>query len=227
MFPLAHEAKERRFPGATLALLAINTGVLAYALTLSSLDIDAFVQRYGFVPREFLRSLADSHGTGRSVWLTPFTSLFLHAGIAHLIGNLLFLGFFGPVLESAVGWGRFVAAYIVCGLAGSALHLLQAPDAFVATLGASGAVSGVLGAYVVCFGRPGLRSWLSFELFSFRVRVPAPILLGVWLGGQFLGFALGGAAGGVAWWAHLGGFLTGAGLGLLRRKNRGVSEVPP
>ncbi len=141
--------------------------------------------------------------------LTLFTSMFLHGGWLHLIGNMLFLWVFGDNVEDAMGHLRFLFFYVICGVAADLAHVAASLDSTVPTIGASGAVSGVLGAYLVL--HPKVRVLTLF--FRFIMRLPAFVVLGSWIGLQLLNAwmeAGGAAGGGIAWWAHIGGFFIGA-----------------
>jgi membrane associated rhomboid family serine protease len=212
VIPVRDDVPIRRLPWAVAALVAANLGVFLYELWLAAgpggdaRAID-FVSTWGLVPRELLRA-AGATGTGTTVFVTPLTAMFLHADPLHLAGNMLFLSVFGSRIEDLLGHGRFLLFYAVCGLAAAAAHVASDPSSFAATLGASGAVSGVLGAYAVSYPTGRLR------LLWPRIRVPAIFFLGVWIALQ-LASGLGArsdATAPVAWWAHLGGFAAGAAL---------------
>jgi membrane associated rhomboid family serine protease len=143
-------------------------------------------------------------------WATLFTSMFLHGGFMHLAGNMLYLWIFGDNVEVALGWKRFITFYLVCGLAAAGAQTLVNPQSDIPMIGASGAISGVLGAYLMLFPRATVRVLMfPFGIFG----VPALIVLGVWFGMQLLnGFGSSGAGGGVAFWAHVGGFVAGMAL---------------
>lgn len=137
-------------------------------------------------------------------WTTLLTSMFLHGGFLHLFGNMLFLAIFGDNIEDAMGHLRFLLFYLLCGVAAALVHVAVAPTAAQPMIGASGAVSGVLGAYLVLYPK----AWVTILLVWLPLVIPAWILLGLWFGFQLLS-AFGGE-GGIAWWAHVGGFLAGA-----------------
>jgi len=139
-------------------------------------------------------------------WMTLFTSMFLHGGLMHLLSNMLFLGIFGDNIEDAMGHRRFLVFYLICGVAAAMAHVLIAPDSRTPMIGASGAISGVLGAYLILHPK----AWVTFLVGIFPLVLPAWILLGLWFLIQ-LTSAFGGG-GGVAWWAHVGGFVAGAAL---------------
>jgi membrane associated rhomboid family serine protease len=132
--------------------------------------------------------------------------MFLHGGFGHLIGNMLFLGIFGDNIEDAMGHKRFVAFYLLCGIAAALTHVFIATDITKPMIGASGAVSGVLGAYLLLHPK----AWVTFLIGIFPLTLPAWLLLGGWFGLQF--FSALGESGGVAWWAHVGGFVAGMAL---------------
>jgi len=136
-------------------------------------------------------------------WMTILTSMFMHGGFGHLLSNMLFLGIFGDNVEDAMGHGRFIVFYLVCGAVAAMTHVFIATTATTPMIGASGAVSGVLGAYLLLHPK----AWVTFLVFIIPFTLPAWVLLGGWFVIQFLS-ALGGG-GGVAWWAHVGGFVAG------------------
>ena len=207
-------APRRRTPVAVGALVAVNVIVFLYEMILSGgsaadgAAVGEFVATWGLVPREFLREIADPGATRQVVWFTPISSMFIHGGLIHLASNLLYLWVFGAELEDWLGDRRFLAFYLACGLAASGLQIASNPDSYVATIGASGAVSGLLGAYVVSYPHRRLRlRWPP-------VRVPAIFFLLAWIVIQVLsGIDYQSAEeGGAAWWAHTGGFLAGIAL---------------
>jgi membrane associated rhomboid family serine protease len=150
--------------------------------------------------------------------VTPLTSMFLHGDILHLAGNMLYLWIFGNNVEDAMGSLKFLAFYLICGVAAAMVHTFQQPDSIAPMVGASGAISGVLGAYLILF--PWARVFVWFGLI-FVFWVPAVVVLGLWFGLQALSLLAdpSGAASGVAWWAHVGGFAVGLALTpMLKRK---------
>jgi membrane associated rhomboid family serine protease len=202
-------------PLAVAAIALLDIALFVWMASMAPHDATAFVDRHGLVPREFLRALANpAAGSAYAFWM-PLTSMFLHADPLHLAGNLVFLWIFGGGLEQRLGHARFLLFFLACGLAAAAFHVASAPDSFLATLGASGAVSGLLGAYVV--GGPLRRIRLVWP----RIDVSAPAFLLLWLALQ-IAAGLASWAGGesVAGWAHVGGFAAGALLA------RGLSAPP-
>ena len=160
--------------------------------------------RYGLIPATITGEAALSPEVAAiPPWATLITSMFLHGGVMHLVMNMLFLGIFGDNVEDAMGHRRFVLFYVVCGAAAALTHVVIAPGMTTPMIGASGAISGILGAYLILHPK----AWVTFLVFVFPFTLPAWILLGGWFVIQFLS-ALGGG-GGVAWWAHVGGFVAG------------------
>ena len=192
-------------PVAVAAIAFLDVALFAWMASLAPHDATAIVDRHGLVPRELLRAIAQTAPGSGAAWWMPFTSMFLHADPLHLAGNLLFLWIFGGELEQRLGHARFLLFFLTCGLAAATLHVASAPDSYLATLGASGAVSGLLGAYVA--GGPMRRIRLVWP----RADVSAPAFLLLWLALQ-VATGLSSRAGGqdVAGWAHVGGFAAGA-----------------
>lgn len=207
MIPVRDDVPARSVPWVVVGLLLLNTAVFLYTLALPSDVAGAFLDRWGLVPREFLRGVALPAATQQVGWLTPLTSMFLHGGLLHLTGNLLYLWIFGVAVEGLLGHMRFVLFYLACGLAAAAVHIASDPTSYLPTLGASGAISGLLGAYAVAYPNARLR------LLWPRVRVPAVLFLLCWIALQVASGVQNHQSGGraaVAWWAHVGGFVAGA-----------------
>jgi membrane associated rhomboid family serine protease len=185
----------------TASLIAANLAVFFYQLSLPSYQLNRFVEQWGLVPdRLHLESL--------------ITSMFLHGGWMHILGNMLFLWVFGRNVEDLIGPGRFLAFYLLCGLAAALIQVVTNIYSPVPTIGASGAIAGVMGAYLVKFPRARIITLLPIFFFFTTVEIPAALLLLFWFGMQFLS-GIGSLAqtdytgGGVAWFAHVGGFVTG------------------
>ena len=149
---------------------------------------------------------------GSQTWFTPFTSMFLHGGWFHLIGNMWFLWVFGNNIEDSMGHIRFVVFYLLCGLAAAALQVAVSPSSAIPMLGASGAIGGVMGAYVVLYPKVRVHMLVFLGFFVTTIAVPAYLMLGYWFLIQLLGGipSLAREGGGVAFWAHVGGFVAGA-----------------
>jgi membrane associated rhomboid family serine protease len=202
--PLELNAPQTLLPPVVVALVAIN--VVVFAVTAWH-GLDGNIARFGLVPRE-VRGLRDLH--------TMFTSMFMHGGFFHLFGNMYFLYVLGDNVEGRLGWHRFLVFYLVCGLFAGALHVAGHPNSQIPAVGASGAISGILGAYLVFFphNRLLLRylwRW-GFWVHPVRWEVPAWAYLGFWILMQVLFATLN--VPGVAWYAHVGGFISGVGVAL-------------
>jgi len=207
MFPLFDANPHRRTPKVVVVLIALNLAVFVVELLQASPRmLEVFVTTWGFVPAELWRP-----GDGR-VWLTPITAMFLHGGWLHLLGNCWFLWVFGKSVEGRIGLIGFALFYVTCGLGAAALQVAVDPTSVVPMIGASGAISGVLGAYARYFPRIPIFTVVPLW-FAPILPIPAFVFVFVWFGLQFWNgvdavFSTT-MAGGVAWWAHIGGFLTG------------------
>jgi membrane associated rhomboid family serine protease len=173
----------------------------------------AAVMKYGAVPEAVARLTAP---------LTLLTSMFLHANFFHLAGNMLYLWIFGNNIEDVLGPFRFIAFYLLCGLAASLAQIVSRPGSQVPMVGASGAIAGILGAYLILFPGARIRTFLFLVVFVRIVSIPAIVVLGLWLVLQILNIGMGG---GVAWFAHVGGFL--AGMALIRPFFPRPRRTPP
>lgn len=204
MIPLRDNAPIRGLPVMTWGLIALNGLVFLYELTLSDPALEQFFMQYALVPGRLAQ--------GENI-LTPLTCMFLHGGWLHIIGNMWSLYLFGDNVEDRLGSGRFLIFYLFTGLAANLTHFVTQPGSMVPTLGASGAIAGVMGAYVVLFPRARVLTLVPIFIFIYIVEVPAVVFLGLWFFIQLLsGLATVGekvAFEGVAWWAHIGGFATG------------------
>jgi len=202
----------RSLPVVTLVLIAVNIAVFVHQLSLPPKAGEVFLQAYALIPSKISLALAGRHYTLQQAFLPLFTCMFLHGGFLHILGNMWFLWIFGANVEDRMGPVPYLFFYLVCGIGSSASQLLFSWGSHIPSLGASGAISGVLGAYVLFF--PGSRILTLIPLFIifFTVRIPAVIFIGLWFIAQFLsGIGSLGAVntGGIAWWAHIGGFLIG------------------
>lgn len=207
MIPLKDDNPTRTFPIINYALIAANIAVFIYQATLPPRAYKAFLMANAMVPMRIPEFLAGHLGF-KMAFYPMFTSMFLHGGLMHLLGNMLFLYIFGDNVEDYFGHAVYLVFYLVCGFGSALIHSLFNLSSALPALGASGAISGVMGAYAVLF--PRARVLMLF--FIFLIPVPAFFVLGYWFVLQFLsGVGEFGAAasGGVAWWAHIGGFLMG------------------
>jgi membrane associated rhomboid family serine protease len=223
MFPIRDDNPTLRTPVVTVGLIALNAAVWVLIQGMGTNPaLPRSVCELGLIPGEFLHRLPPGTevslgpftrcilGAG-PVWLTPLSSMFLHGGWFHLIGNMWFLWVFGNNVEDSMGRFRYAAFYVLCGLAAAATQTFLSPDSPVPMVGASGAISGVMGAYVILYPRVQVHMLVFIVIFVTRIVVPAYLMLGYWFLLQLLGgtTSLGGQ-GGVAFWAHVGGFVGGA-----------------
>jgi len=223
MFPLRDDNPTTITPLVTWALIAINVLVFFYQLSLGPRASELFAYKYGAIPAVVVgtRNLPDNLAV-----IPPagslLTSMFLHGGWMHLIGNMWFLWVFGNNIEEAMGSLRFALFYLICGLLASATHILSNTGSTLPSVGASGAIAGVLGAYAMLY--PRARVWtLIFLVFFVRLMyIPAGLVLGFWFVLQILNGSAAGSqsGGGVAFWAHVGGFIAGILLvGIFKKRN--------
>jgi len=233
MFPLRDDNPTLRTPLATMAIIAIT--MLAWFL-LQGLGTEpaltSSVCTFGLIPGELLGTV--SPGTrvqvGQDAYcaiapsdltcLTPLTSMFMHGGWFHIVGNLWFLWVFGNNVEDVMGRARFVVFYLLCGLAAAAAQTFSNPSSAIPMVGASGAIGGVMGAYAVLYPRAHVHTLIILGFYMRTVAVPASFMLGYWFLLQILGGLpkLGSEGGGVAFWAHVGGFVAGVVLVYVFRK---------
>lgn len=205
MLPLADNNPTHTLPVLTYLLLAMNLAMFA-GQVLGPYGFEWSVQAMGFVPARLLGEATAVPGA-RAAWETLFTSMFLHGGVMHLAGNMLYLWVFGDNIENDLGRGRFVVLYLLAGLAAALSQMAIDPTSTIPMVGASGAISGVLGTYIVLHPRQSITVLVPNLGVT---RMPALIVLGMWFGYQLLYGLLGGSeGGGVAFWAHIGGFVAG------------------
>lgn len=235
MFPIGDDNSDRRIqPVVNYAFIGIN--ILVFLLLQQLGGNDAFTYAFSLVPREIttgidltgVQILRDSLGstaeiqhyaTPLPVYFNVLSSMFMHGDIMHIAGNMLFLFIFGDNIENRIGHIRYVFFYIICGLAAAGGQIIMGPDSIIPMLGASGAISGVLGGYVMLFPQRSVRA----IIFHFATTVPAFVAIGIWIAYQLvLGYLTPSGGGGVAYAAHIGGFV--AGLALIRPFTIGRSD---
>ena len=224
MIPLRDINPTRSAPVVTYALIAINVAVFLYQAALDPVAGQQLVMRFGMVPHDLTEAAHLPSVT------TPFTSMFLHGGWLHLIFNMWFLHIFGDNVEDALGRFRFVFFYVTTGLAAALAQTLADPSSTVPMVGASGAISGVLGAYIRMYPGARIVALIPFFIIMLVRELPAGFFIVFWFVGQLVSAgSLGPASagtGGVAFFAHIGGFIAGIVLlGLFRPGRRGVREV--
>ena len=209
MIPLRDDVPSVRIPWVTWSLIAANVLAFLYELSLGP-SLDRFLLAFGVVPARFLYFFDYPDITLAALVVPMFSSLFLHGGWMHLIGNMWFLFIFGDNVEDRLGHGLYSLFYLGCGLAASGVHILFNLESQLPTIGASGAISGGLAAYVLFHPHGRILTLLPIFIFFQLVEIPALVWVGLWFVMQIAGGLLSGsAAGGVAWGAHVGGFLFG------------------
>lgn len=204
MIPLRDTIRSRHFPIMTWLLVAVNALVFFFELSLSANTLDRVVGVFAMVPARFLQ--------GQPIFFVSlFTSLFMHAGWFHFLSNMWILFIFADNVEDRMGAIPFLIFYLLSGLAAGILQTFIFSSSRIPVLGASGAIAGVLGAYMLLFPRSRVLTLIPVFIFPWFVEIPALFYLGIWFVTQlFSGFStLGANLGGVAWWAHIGGFLFG------------------
>jgi rhomboid family protein len=239
MIPLKDDVPSRGVPVVTIALIALNVVAFLYQLSLEmngvpathrgGLDAaEAFVYEFGVIPCRLTSScpslsLPPFVDDFPNPIVTIFTAMFLHGGFLHIAGNMLYLWIFGDNVEDTLGHGRFLVFYLACGVAAAVIQTMMSPTSRIPMIGASGAISGVLGAYILLFPYATILTLITFGFFIRFVRLPAMIVLGLWILMQVAYAYLGldrGESGGVAFFAHIGGFLAGIMLLFVFRPRR-------
>lgn len=234
MVPLNDDNPTKITPYVTYGLIALNIVIFLHEISLTSSELAKFVRTYAIVPRELTASFV-SGDTNQILpqFLTLITSQFLHGGFLHLAGNMLFLWIFGNNIEEQLGRFKYLFFYLTCGILAGLAQWFFSPQSNIPALGASGAIAGVLGAYIIRFPRARVLTIIPLGFIFYPVRIPAIFFLGFWFVQQALyGIAslnvrsnIGMEGGGVAYWAHAGGFIFGVilapllGLFSSQRKN--------
>jgi membrane associated rhomboid family serine protease len=225
MIPLRDNAAPRRLTLVNTALIAANIAVFAYELTIGQ-RVTEFVARFAMVPAAVAHALSSAHRSVEALapLMTTVTSMFIHGGFWHIAGNMLYLFIFGAAIEYRMGALRYLIFYLAAGIAAALATVWIAPASIVPVIGASGAIAGVLGAYFILYPRGRILTILPIFIFIQFIEIPAVIYLLFWFAVQlYAGLAEGGSAGmtgGVAWWAHVGGFMFGIALGPMLAVNR-------
>jgi membrane associated rhomboid family serine protease len=205
MIPLYDTIRPRRFPFINWLLILANAAVFWYELQLGENELQNFIFTWGLIPAELLSNL-------QKEWLTVFTAMFLHGGWFHIISNMWVLYIFGDNIEDRVGSARYLLFYLLSGIAAASLQVFILPSSSVPMIGASGAIAGVLGAYLISFPGSRIASLVPILFIFTIIEIPAILFLIFWFGTQLYSglFAMQGSTGsGIAWWAHIGGFLFG------------------
>ncbi len=226
MIPLRDTIPVRRTPIVNYALIGLNVAVFAFQLSLGDAGDLAFAEQYGVIPRRFFAWLL-GEGPHAADALIPFVSyMFLHGGFLHILLNVMFLWIFGDNIEDAFGRLKYLAFYLLCGVGSALVHAVLGWRSELPTIGASGAIAGVMGAYMILYPQARVVTLVPILIWARVMEIPAYVLMGLWLLQQFLG-AGGAMDSGVAWWAHIGGFFVGILLLSAMRRWDKVGKKPP
>ncbi len=220
MLPLRDDNPRLTTPFFTVLLILSNVGVFLYQLSLSPPAEQQFVYSFAMIPARIPLAFTSPSITLGQAFVPLVTSIFLHGSWLHLLGNMWFLWVFGDNIEDSFGHFNYLLFYLVCGVGASLVHTVANLYSREPAVGASGAISGVMGAYIVLFPRARVITWVPP---FFILPLPSVVVLAIWFAEQFLSgiSTLGGhGAGGVAWWAHIGGFIIGALLAWGSRRRR-------
>jgi len=240
MFPIRDDNPQFMTPYVTYGIIALNVAAWIFLQGLGTEPrLSGSVCSLGLIPGELLQTLPPGTSfqigprafctlTDSAAWYTLLTSMFMHGGWLHLLGNMWFMWIFGNNVEDSMGHGRFIAFYLLCGLAAAILQIASNAESGIPMVGASGAIGGVMGAYVLLYPRVQVHLLIFLGFFVTTVAVPAVLMLGYWFLLQLLGGfgSIGAQGGGVAFWAHVGGFAAGAVLVLLFRDPALVARHP-
>ncbi len=218
MIPLRDRNPARSFPLITILLIISNIVIFIYEVSLSETKLKEFIFIYGAIPQELSRRIDLPPKTPIPLPFTLITSMFLHGGILHILGNMLYLWIFGNNIEDTLRKIRFIIFYILCGISASFTHILMNPHSDVPMIGASGAISGILGAYMLLYPFAMVDTLIPFFFFWRIVPIPAFLFILIWFLMQIAGASQTG--GNIAWFAHIGGFLSGMVFLFIFRKRR-------
>ena len=221
MIPIRDTQPSYSVPVVTYFLMAINLLVFIVQLQIG-FDNEAFFYTYGLVPAKFTVHEMSRHFSLANQLISVFSYMFLHGGFLHFVGNMWSLYIFGDNVEEHFGSLRFLGFYLICGAISGLLHFLLNPISSMPTIGASGAVAGVMGAYFLLFPKSRILTLIPIIIIPWFVEIPAFIFLGIWFFMQVLNAAGSGAGAGIAWWAHIGGFAAGL---LMAKFNTKIPET--
>jgi membrane associated rhomboid family serine protease len=209
MIPLRDTVPTKNYPVVNITIIALNVLIFFYQLTQQA-GMERFVYVYGLVPARYSVPQISAYFTAFQQVFSLFSFMFLHGGFWHLIGNMWSLYIFGDNVEDRLGHFRYLAFYLICGLASGLSHMLLNLNSNIPTIGASGAIAGVMGAYFILHPRARILTLIPIFFIPYFLEIPASFFLGIWFVLQFLNAAGShGQASGVAWWAHIGGFIFG------------------
>ncbi|MFQ5543887.1 MAG: rhomboid family intramembrane serine protease [Nitrospiria bacterium] len=207
MIPLKADLPTWTFPFVTIGLISINIGIFIYGVSYEG-SSEVFGSMFGAIPFELIHGIESGHPP-IPIFASLFTSMFIHGSFFHIAGNMLYLWIFGSNIEDIMGHRRFAFFYFLCGIIAVYAHAISNAASTVPMVGASGAVSGVLGAYMLTFPRARVLTLVPILFFVQIIRIPALIVLGFWILAQFINGFISAQQGNVAWFAHIGGFFAG------------------
>ncbi|WP_022668351.1 rhomboid family intramembrane serine protease [Desulfospira joergensenii] len=217
MIPIRDNQPSQTMPVAVYGIIAANLLVFLFQVQ-AGLDNQAYFYRYGLVPGKYTVTEMSRHFSFLNQLFSMVSYMFLHGGFWHFLGNMWFLYIFGDNIEGHLGSLRFLGFYLLCGLLSGMFHFLLNPVSMVPTIGASGAIAGVMGAYFLLYPRSRILTLVPIIIIPMFIQIPAFVFLGFWFLMQFLNAAGSGGGAGIAWWAHVGGFIAGLLLVKLEKK---------
>jgi len=214
MFPLKDTIPSQTFPFVNIFLIIVNSVLFLFEVSLGPQELQAFLQQFGVIPAKFFWMAQNEPANIIGRYFPLLTSMFLHGGWFHIIGNMWFLWIFGDNVEDRMGHARYFIFYILVGILAGLTQIYLNPTSTVPTIGASGAIAGVMGAYFILFPHSRIITMIFIFFFVDIIEIPAFFFLGIWFLIQFFqgtaSLMAPSGMGGVAWWAHFGGFVAGA-----------------
>jgi membrane associated rhomboid family serine protease len=209
MIPLKDDIPTQTIPLITVGIISLNILIYIYQLSLPAERLEGFLFRYGAIPDHLSHPFFQDRSNPQTIpsALTIFSAMFLHGSLFHLLGNMLYLWIFGNSVEDVLGHLKFFLFYLISGFFAAFIHTFSDASSSIPMIGASGAIAGILGAYLILFPRANVSTLFVFIIFFKIIKVPAVLILGLWFLIQLLN--AGNEGGSVAWYAHVGGFLTG------------------
>ena len=229
MFPLSDDNPRNITPYVSWTLIGLCFAVFIWQMSLSAHEARVSIYQFGMIPARLVFGVEMPDGLGEvPAFATILTSMFMHGDLLHLIGNMLFLWIFGDNIEDSMGHAKFLAFYIICGIAAALIQSALAPDSTIPMIGASGAISGLLGAYILLHPYATVRVLFLIIILPIVIRIPAMIVLGLWFAGQIYSAAITPLdQPGIAFWAHVGGFAAGLILvGIFKHQDIRLFQAP-
>ena len=217
MIPIRDNQPSNCIPVVTYILMGINLLIFVLQIQIG-FNNEVFFYSYGLVPAKYTVPEMARHFSPGNQFFSIFSYMFLHGGFLHFIGNMWFLYIFGDNVEDHFGALRFLGFYLICGIISGLFHFILNPVSMVPTIGASGAIAGVMGAYFLLYPKSRILTIIPIIIFPWFVEIPAFIFLGIWFFIQFINAAGSSAGSGIAWWAHIGGFVAGLAMVRLNKK---------